>query len=324
MPVRLMHVLGHPRLPMDTESFPEDAQVWTCRRFCDLLSYLKIPFLYYGVRGSKVPEGGELVPCRKLRNSWHFRNQAHYDYNGRLSALLEKHVGKGDGELIASLYGAPQADIADKGLKVIEPMVGYDHCWTHYRVFPSYAQQNVIYATWSSLTWEDRCNDAVIPHFANPEEFHLSPHPGEYLLYLGRDGLGKGNDIAREVARLAGLPLREEHSGWSGQAKANLIADARAVLVPTRYVEPFGYVVIEALLSGTPVITSDWGSFPELVINGFNGFRCRRIDDYLRAVQDVTTLDRKAIRADAVARFSLEAVAPKYLSYFEAVLNNRQ
>ena len=322
--VRRIHVLGHPHRPMDTDAFPEDAQVWTCRRFCELLSYLQIPFIYYGVRGSKIPRGGEFVPCRKIRGTWHLRNKTHVEYNERLSELLAKHIGTEGDELIASLYGAPQADIADGGLPVIEPMVGYNHCWTHYRVFPSYAQQNVIYATFANQTWNDRENDAVIPHFANAGEFHLSSHPENYLLYLGRDGLGKGTDIAREVARQSGIPLREEHTGWCGQAKADLIADARALLAPTRYVEPFGYIVIEALLSGTPVITSDWGSFPELVTNGFNGFRCRRMEEYLHAVKAVETLDHAAIRADAVARFSLEAVAPLYQTYFESVLNNRQ
>ena len=317
MSIEMMHVLGHPFLPLDTEKHSADAQVWACHRFCRLLAFLKIPFVYYGVEGSKVPEGGRFVRCRKLAN-WKFRNKAHYAYNERLSALLKKNSGGGR-EIAASMYGAPQLDV-ECGMPVIEPMVGYDHCWSEYRVFPSRAHQNVIYTTCAKIVWNNHENDAVIPHFVEKEEFFVSEKHGGYLLYLGRDSEGKGCDIARAVAEKCGLQLRMEHDGWSGRAKAELIANAKAVLAPTRYVEPFGYVAAEAIMSGVPVLASDWGAFPEIIEQGVSGFLCRSVDDYVAALKKVDSLDRKKIRESAVRRFSLEAVAPLYKSFFERVL----
>jgi len=49
------------------------------------------------------------------------------------------------------------------------------------------------------------------------------------------------------------------------EERANLLANAQVTLVPTTYLEPFGGVVIESMLAGTPVVTTDFGAFPELV-----------------------------------------------------------
>ena len=50
-----VHVLGHPDLPMDTDRHPEDAQVRTCETMAQLLARAAIPFVYYGLSGSRVP-----------------------------------------------------------------------------------------------------------------------------------------------------------------------------------------------------------------------------------------------------------------------------
>lgn len=51
----------------------------------------------------------------------------------------------------------------------------------------------------------------------------------------------------------------------NGREKARLLAGARALLFPVLWPEPFGLVVVEALMSGTPVIASPYGSLSELV-----------------------------------------------------------
>lgn len=322
-PIAFIHVLGHPAKPLDVAGAPADAQVLNCRNFCLMLEHLKIPYAYYGCPDSKLAGScGTFIDCGKPTGTWKYGNKWHKTYNDRLSKRLKKHARlDGSPELVCSLYGAAQADIDALGLPVIEPMVGYDHCWAPYRVFPSYAQQHTIYALQPDNTQKTRFFDTVIPHFLPADEFHTSQHPGNYLLFLGRDAYGKGLAVARKVAKCANLPLRVVHDGLYGEAKANLIANARAVLMPTLYVEPFGYVAIEAQLCGTPIVTTDWGAFAETVQHGVTGFRCRTLGEFIKAVQAAPTLDRNAIRQAAIQQFSLENVAPHYESYFRFVWN---
>ena len=320
--VGLVHVLGHPALPLDIAKAPADAQLFNCHNFCQMLSYLGIPFIYYGAPGSVVPDGGRVVSTGKPTGRWAYRNAWHNTYNARLNRLLRKNVVEMEKpQLIASLYGASQSDIEDFGLPVVEPMVGYDHCWAPYRVFPSYAQQNIIYALQAKYTWETRFFDAVIPHFVQAENYFINWFPEDYLLYLGRDASDKGIDLARQVARDAHLELKEVHDGVSGREKTLLLSRAKAVLMPTLYPEPFGYVAIEAQMCGTPVLTTDWGAFPETVINGKTGFRCRTAAEFAKALELVDGLDRLAIRKTAIERFSLEKNAPFFERYFLFVWN---
>ncbi len=321
-----IHLLGHPNLPLDIDAFPEDAQVRTCFLFCELLRHLKIPFFYYGIAGSRIPDGGEFVPLGKPTGKWSWRNAWHVTYTKRATRALRQHILPHEPQIVASLYGAAHADIDCGELPVMEPMLGYNHCWAPYRVFPSRAHQNVIYATCPKQTQDTHQNDVVIPHFLLPKDYPQSRKftVKNYLLYLGRPVVEKGIEVAQECARLAGVPLRMEHSGWKGAAKARLLTEALAVLTPTLYPEPFGYVAIESQMCGTPVLASDWGAFPETVLPSRTGFLCRTPRQFADAVSSVRLLDRGFIRKSAIQRFSLENIAPHYENYFKFVLDSHQ
>jgi glycosyltransferase involved in cell wall biosynthesis len=108
------------------------------------------------------------------------------------------------------------------------------------------------------------------------------------------------------------------------KVRAHLMAGAKAVFVPTLYVEPFGNVHVEAMVCGTPVITTDWGVFSETVQHGVTGFRCRTHDEFLAAARRAPQLDRKGIRDYAISRFSLETVGQLYEAYFERLNAERR
>jgi glycosyltransferase involved in cell wall biosynthesis len=98
--------------------------------------------------------------------------------------------------------------------------------------------------------------------------------------------------------------------------RAALMGDARCLLAPTTYIEPFGGVVVEAALCGTPALTTDWGAFPETVVQGITGWRCRRLGEFIWAAQHVEPLNRGAVAARARLLYSTEAIAKRYEAYF--------
>ncbi len=219
-----------------------------------------------------------------------------------------------------------------------EPGVGYEGILTNFCAFESCAWRHHVYA--KKGIDDGRWFDAVIPNYFDPQDFPiLNNGSGDYLLFLGRIVQRKGPHIASEIARAAGMKLIVAGAGGKQAGKdiiapeitvkdaeyvgpvnvkerAALLAGARALIVPTTYIEPFGGVSVEANFAGTPVITSDWGAFTETVQNGVNGFRFRTLSEAVQAVDDVGSLDSLAIRDYARSRYSLESVAPMFNRWF--------
>jgi glycosyltransferase involved in cell wall biosynthesis len=108
----------------------------------------------------------------------------------------------------------------------------------------------------------------------------------------------------------------------SQAARADLLGNALAVLMPSRYVEPFGSVAAEALLCGTPVLTSPFGAFTEIVTPGYNGERCRTLDEWLAAVADVEAdhfAPRQVIQHSARGRYDMQSLAHRYDKVFRQI-----
>jgi glycosyltransferase involved in cell wall biosynthesis len=156
----------------------------------------------------------------------------------------------------------------------------------------------------------------------------------------------KGPELAVEAARRAGLRIvlaGEAHEddgprGWREEVlapalgrpgvariphadlatKRRLFGDARALLVPIRWEEPFGLVMIEALLAGCPVIAFPRGAAPEIVEDGETGFLVSSIDEMAAALDRVRALDRVEIQDRARERFSADRMAAAYVAVYRA------
>src|SRR5206468_698622 len=105
--------------------------------------------------------------------------------------------------------------------------------------------------------------------------------------------------------------------GW---AKAKLFANARAFLYPIRWDEPFGLVVIESLLAGTPVIATPRGSMPELVAPDV-GFLASSDEDFGAAFEAVGSINPRRCRDYAAENFPIEKSAAQYVELFHRILD---
>jgi glycosyltransferase involved in cell wall biosynthesis len=177
---------------------------------------------------------------------------------------------------------------------------------------------------------------------------------GGYLAFVGRISPEKGVDRAIEVALAAELPLKiaarlplQDRLGASAREdreyyetrivpyldhplieyvgevtdaeKERFYGDALALLFPIDWPEPFGLVQIEALACGTPVLATPRGSVPEIVDQGVNGFLCETTTDFVRALDRIATIDRRACRATFERRFTSDVMAAAYERVYDRV-----
>jgi glycosyltransferase involved in cell wall biosynthesis len=244
-------------------------------------------------------------------------------------------------DLILLTTGIPQLAIAQAfpDNMCVEYGVGYEGTISPFKVFESYAWMHTSYGYRgahqpgiNSMNLQGNWYDCVIPNYFEIDQFPEGNGSGDYLFYIGRLIELKGVNIAVETAHRTGLQLVVagqgvppegcQYKGVVGpEERSALMGNARAVLVPSLYLEPFGGVCVESQICGTPVITTDWGAFPETVEQGKTGFRCRTPAEFDTAVTDVLTLDRKYIRERAIAKYSTDAIAPLYDTYFQRLID---
>lgn len=253
-------------------------------------------------------------------------------FNTNVIRLMQQNLEPQD--FICLIGGSAHKPIADAYPKhlSVEFGVGYGGVFSQFRVFESYAWMHSIYAGWKNPTTVDgHFYDAVIPGYLEPYMFPLGKGDGDYYLYIGRLIERKGYRIAQEVCERLGKRLilagPGPHDGYGEfvgsvgpEERAKLMGGAIATFAPTLYIEPFGNVVIEAQACGTPTITTDWGAFTENNEHGVTGFRCRTLQDFIEAAENVKTLDRSRIREQAVAKYSLDVIGRKYEAYFQRLL----
>ncbi len=240
-------------------------------------------------------------------------------------------------DIVCAIGGLAHKQVADAlpNMITVEFGVGYGGTFSKFRVWESYAWMHTCYGAASAgnpNAADGQWFDAVIPGYADPARFPYRERKDDYLFFIGRLTARKGYQIAIDVARDLGRkiivagqmdhgcppPADCEYVGVVGpEERGKLMAGAAACFAPTIYIEPFGNVVVEAQMCGTPVITTDWGAFTENVIDGVTGFRCRTFGEFRRATERAGTLDPATIRRHAVANYSLEVVGEKYERYFE-------
>lgn len=178
------------------------------------------------------------------------------------------------------------------------------------------------------------------------ESFPLSTERSDYLLFLGRFHPNKGADLAIEVARHAGRPLiiaapepPDDQRDWfqrqvrphlrgkiewigpvDAEQRARLLGHAAATLLPLRWDEPFGLVMVESMACGTPPIAMRRGAAPELIVDGVTGFLVDDVPGMVAAVDQAATIDPSRCRRHVAENFSAEQMVEAYEALFTRYL----
>ena len=248
--------------------------------------------------------------------------------------------------LIGGICQKPIADVFSNNMTV-EFGVGYNGVFSAFRVFESYAWMHHIYGIQG--TNDGLAYDAVIPNFYDPKDFplYVRSQKEDYYAYCGRLVRRKGIELAVETTRRIGAKLKlagqgvveyrpgylktqdavyeGDHIEYVGvlgvKERGEFLGKAKAVFVPTTYIEPFGGIHVESWLCGTPVITSDWGVFTETVRDGETGYRVRALGEAVAATKQLGFLwGALHLRDYAKRRFSLDVVRHRYQDYFDQLM----
>ena len=278
------------------------------------------------------------------RNFYKFDVNDHAYQTFYANAIREVGARKRQHDFILPFWGYGVRPVCDAhpDLITVEPGIGYagGH-WARFKIFESYAIYHAYYGLPAVGTCKQDWYDVVIPNYFDPTDFTYAPETKEdYFLFIGRVYDGKGVNIAIQATQAIGARLKiagqgslqdmgyatiPDHVEFIGYAdvetRRHLMSRARAAFVPSMYVEPFGGVQIEMLMSGTPTISTDWGSFVENNIHGVTGYRCRTFEQFCWAARNIDHISPQACRDWAINNFSMDRVAVMYEQYFQDVLN---
>jgi glycosyltransferase involved in cell wall biosynthesis len=191
---------------------------------------------------------------------------------------------------------------------------------------------------------------ATVHHGLPLDLYHFHPEPQNYFAFVGRISPEKRVDRAIAIAIATGTRLRiaakvdpadqtyfEQHIrpllghplvDFEGEiddaAKNDFIGNARALLFPIDWPEPFGLVVVEALACGTPVIAYRHGSVPELLNHGNTGFIVTSQEQAIDAARRIHRIDRRRCRRHFERHFSAGTMAGTYVDVYRGLIEGVQ
>lgn len=219
-------------------------------------------------------------------------------------------------------------------------------------VFNAYKKENYTSISMSQRKLADPDINFVanVYNGIDTDKFEFFPTPKDYFAFLGRFSPEKGPVQAIEIAKRAGVRLimagkvdpidfsffrrkvrplidREQifFIGEIGhKEKVDLLGNAKGLLAPIQWEEPFGLYFIESMICGTPVIANKRGSVPEIIIDGKTGFAVESIDEAVKKIADIENISRLDCRLHTKENFSAKKMALNYLVVYEKILKNKK
>jgi glycosyltransferase involved in cell wall biosynthesis len=337
------HILGLSHA-QTTKEYSCEAFTQKVRVICKMLTELGHTVYHYGTAGSNpvCTENIEVL-SKETFDSVHrtydwkkdgfitsHDNPANIEFTRRAIEEITKRRQPTD--FLLCSFGLQHKPIADAVQPLITTELGIGYRWTFapHRIFESYGWMHFIYGA-EGKDLNPPLYDAVIPAYYDLNDFIYSEDKEDYFFFIARPTPLKGLEIAIKTVETLGSKLivagqgtppftspNMEHIGAIGiEERAKWMSKAKATFVPTIYIEPFGSTVIESLLCGTPVITTDFGAFPETVLHGKVGYRCRSLEQFIWAARNIDKIKPKNCRKWAEQNYSLKRVGKMYEEYFD-------
>jgi glycosyltransferase involved in cell wall biosynthesis len=169
------------------------------------------------------------------------------------------------------------------------------------------------------LLWIGRMSPDKGPHRA----IAAAREAGARLVLAGPVQTGQEAFFAEEVEPALGDDGIEYVGEADAERKRDLYLRARALLMPIRWPEPFGLVMVEAAACGTPVIAFPEGSAPEVVLDGETGFVVDDEQAMAAAVGRLGEIDPAACRRGCEERFGVPAVVGQYEDVYREAMTHR-
>ena len=215
------------------------------------------------------------------------------------------------------------------------------------KIFKMYQTKNQYFISLSNaqrrpapnLNWAGTIYNGI-----NLKSFPFNPKPKNYLLFLGRILPRKGPHLAIQAAIkakenlvIAGVPnsgifwqekiqpfLKRKNIKYRGflpyRETYKLYQNAKALLCPIQWEEPFGLTFIESMACGTPVIAFDRGSAREVVKDGKTGFVVKNIEEMIEAIKKIDEIKRENCRARVEKKFTIERMVNDYEKVFYQII----
>lgn len=191
---------------------------------------------------------------------------------------------------------------------------------------------------------------ATVHHGLPKDLYNFHGHPDDYLAFIGRISPEKGVDRAIKIAIQSGMklkiaakvdavdkdyfekeirplmnnPLIEFIGEIDDHQKNEFIGNAKALLFPINWPEPFGLVMIESMACGTPVIAFNNGSVPEVMEDGVTGYIVKDCASALKAVQNIDKIDRLQCRKTFEQRFTATRMAKDYVRIYKEIVDGER
>lgn len=353
-----LHLLGIPHT-VTTKDFAHCAFTQKVYKFSRMMTPLGFEVIHYGVAGSDsgatvdVELMGQDEHQALLGHPYNHDKTAFYGSDAEAGSglytqwnlyardALKEYVQPGDCILLPfghahapAVRGLP---ILSAGASAVESGIGYFDCLLPWRIYESEAVRHGVMAKDGRAGVHSSSSrlEFVVPNSYDVDEWPEGPG-GDAVVFLGRITEGKGIPLILSLAKerpsvqfvIAGqgdlsqfgpIPPNVEYVGPLTHERAAYLGNARAIIAPSHYIEPFCGTVVEAALCGTPAITSSFGAFTETVAQDRTGFRCQTMRQYLDAIDNVGMLNRKDVRARARRLYGLRSVGRAYEAAFRVI-----